>query len=74
MSVYYIVTNNGFLKQYYVKQAPMTDTDQSNAAIFSAMLRNAKIFSSIEEAKTVIRMNAIEQCLVINQNGESEEI
>ena len=65
MPIYYIVTNNGFLKKYYAGQ----DSGSDNLAVYSATLRKATIFKTIEDAKKVIDLNTIPNCLIIDQNG-----
>jgi hypothetical protein len=69
MSVYYIVTNNGFLKRYYSEHGTSVEINTETGAKFTAALRNAKGFDSIAEAKNIIAEKAITGCLVINQFG-----
>lgn len=74
MPVYYIVTNNGFLKQYYSEQNSTSTNDKNNLSLFATSLRKAKLFKSVEEAKDVIDQFGLENCLIIDQNGRSQEL
>ncbi len=68
MPIYYIVTNNGFLKQYYAGQ----DSGSDNKAVYSVSLRKATIFKTIEDAKNIVQDNEIPNCLIIDQNGVTQ--
>ncbi|XMB72050.1 hypothetical protein RJI07_08070 [Mycoplasmatota bacterium WC30] len=68
MDVYYIVTNDGFLKRYYSKQDTSVGGSKETTTRFSATIRNAMGFDSIEEANNIIVEKSIE-CIIIDQNG-----
>ncbi len=73
MPIFYIATNNGFLKQYYSEQNSTSANDKNNPFLFAASLRKAKLFKSVEEAKAVINQNGLENCIIIDQNGRNQE-
>lgn len=64
MEKYYIVSNNGIFKQYYSK------TNEDGSVLYTPSPRNAKTFTTIEEAKSIIVELNLIGCNVINQNGE----
>ena len=68
MDVYYIVTNDGFLKRYYSGNDISVGGDKSTTAKFSATIRNAKGFNTVEEAKGTIIEKSI-KCIIVDQNG-----
>ena len=57
MSIYYIVSQSGLLKKYYSEQNSVPNGQNKNDVIFSVSLRNAKIFSSYEEAFQLLTSN-----------------
>ncbi len=69
MDFYYIVTDNGFLKTYY-SEVKSLDGTSNNTVSFSATLRKARIFKTIEDAKNIIIDNKFVKCVIINQNGD----
>ena len=67
---YYIAKQNGFLKTYYSGNEASTKVSINDIASFSNTLRNAKVFKAIDEAKEVIVDKNLENCVIINQNGD----
>lgn len=69
MSIYYIISQSGLLKKYYSKQDSVLNDLNKNDAIFSVSLKDAKTFSSYEEAFQLLSSNNWTDFSIIDQNG-----
>ena len=69
MSLFYITTHSGLLKQYYSTQNLDAIELSSSKVIFSVSLRGARIFKTIEEAIKIMKDKKLINCFIIDQNG-----
>ncbi|XFA98496.1 hypothetical protein ACAG96_06420 [Candidatus Izemoplasma sp. B36] len=69
MSIYYIISQSGLLKKYYSVKNSVSDKLSESEVIFSFSLRDAKIFSSSEEAFKLLTSNNWTDLSIIDQNG-----
>lgn len=69
MSLYYIITHSGLLKQYYSTQNLDTLESASYKVVFSVSLRGAKIFKTLDEANKIMIEKKLTNCFIIDQNG-----
>lgn len=72
MDIFYIVTNNGFMKGYYSERVSLNKEDADKGYSFSPTIRNAKSFSSVETAKNTVLEKKIENCLIVDHNGTTQ--
>lgn len=73
MSSYYIINQNGLLKQYFSNKNSSTNGGEEDQVIYTVSMRNAKVFLSYEEAESIIILKRLENCFVINQYGFKEK-
>jgi hypothetical protein len=74
MSAYYIINQNGLLKQYFSRENSTIEVDQIEKVIYTVSMRNAKVFVSYEDAESMITLYKLENCYVINQYGNRQEV
>lgn len=71
MSAFYIIKVQGLFKQYYSESIKENMLEKQPE--FTAMLRYAKAFESIEEAIKLIEEKAFESCHVVDRFGRSTD-
>lgn len=71
MDIYYIISNRGFLKQYYSEQFTKEQDQSTDNAYFADNLRYAKMFDTAEDANKVIIDKELKNCVVVNQAGQT---
>jgi hypothetical protein len=74
MSSYYIINQNGLLKQYFSKENLTNEDSDINQVIYTVSMRNAKVFISYEEAESMIKLKNLQNCFVVNQFGNKQEV
>lgn len=74
MDIYYIVTNNGFMKGYYSEKTSSIQEGVNKDYSFSPTIRNATSFSSVETAKNKLLEKEIQNCLIVDHNGTTQSI
>lgn len=71
MDIYYIISNRGFLKQYYSEQITKKQDQSTDNAYFADNLRYAKMFDTAVAANKVITDKGLTNCIVVNQTGQT---
>lgn len=72
MASYYIINQNGLLKQYFSNKNASTIESAQDQVIYTVSMRSAQVFSSYEDAEAVIELKKLENCFVVNQFGNRQ--